>query len=310
MQSNIAAWNIRGAHKPMKQDQIKNLIHDHNLSLLSISETKLNPLLSSKASSYINPSWFFVTNHDPAPYGRLMVIYDPSVFILTPIIIHRQFIHAKVHHIPSKMSLYMTFVYASNISNERQSLLDYLPHFRQNTHPWLVIGDFNCCYKSDHKHGGIPLTVADFSPLHNAMLNAELIEVPSIGSEFTWSNKSLDGPRTLTKIDHALMNLVTLNLWPTIKVNITMPLLSDHCPLILSVGSASIKKQVNFKFFDVWTTNSTFMQVVREAWSIHTYGNPMLNLQRKLKNTKEALKSGLQRYTEMETKSRTLLQMT
>lgn len=75
----MAAWNIRGAHLDVKLDQLKNIIHEHNLALLSITETKLNAALSKRAACYINPAWKSIDNLAYAPYGRILVLYNTSI---------------------------------------------------------------------------------------------------------------------------------------------------------------------------------------------------------------------------------------
>jgi len=56
MMHNIAAWNIKGAHLDTKLKQVKYIIREHNLFLISLFQTKLDVFLTKRASSYINPS--------------------------------------------------------------------------------------------------------------------------------------------------------------------------------------------------------------------------------------------------------------
>lgn len=200
MMQSIAAWNIRGAHQDFKLDQIKQLIQLHNLSLISISETKLNSTLSSRAAHYINPAWNYLDNLTFAPYGRILILYNPSIYSLTHILSTNQLIYTRITHIPTSTPFFCTFIYAENSVAHRQHLFNLLPHFRQESHPWLVVGDFNSSYLSSHKVGGPPLSAAQLSPLNIALHESSLIEIPFSGSQFTWTNKCRQGTRTLTKL--------------------------------------------------------------------------------------------------------------
>lgn len=289
MMQTIGAWNIRGAHLDIKLDQMKMLIREHNLPLLSISETKLNAMLSCRAARYINPSWKFIDNLSHAPYDRFLVVYNPSIYLLSPIISTNQLIHSSILHIPSSTSFYITFIYASNSVPQRTLL--FIPHFRQDSHPWLVLGDFNSFYLAAHKSGGPPLSFRQISPLNLAIQDSSLLEIPSSGSEFTWTNKSRHGVKTLTRIDHAFSNFQAISLWPKIHLHIRMPLLPDHCPLILTFGESDNNIKSSFKFFNTWTNEHDFSLIVLQAWNTPVFGNPTYRLQQKLKNTKRALRS-------------------
>jgi len=129
---NIGAWNIRGGHKNCKLDQIKKLISENQLALICLSETKLNLSQSKQASNFINPNWQYITNHSHAEYGRLLILYDPTIFTITPILHDFQFIHTHAFHCPSSTSLYITFIYASNSPSQRETLHNYLPHFTES----------------------------------------------------------------------------------------------------------------------------------------------------------------------------------
>ena len=201
-----------------------------------------------------------------------------------------QLIHTHIIHLTSSQSFYTTFIYAENSIMHRSHMLSLLPHFRQDTHPWIVFGDFNSSYLTTHKVGGPPLSNSQLSPLNNALFDSSLLEIPYSGSHFTWTNKCRHGTRTLTKIDHAFSNFKAFSQWPNLHTHIPEPMLSDHCPLILSFGEQDMKIKASFKFFDNWTNEHDFKNIVLQAWNVPCYGNPALIFQQKLKNTKNSLK--------------------
>ena len=145
MLQKIGFWNIRGAHLEIKLVQAKQIISDNNLGIFGILETKLNFDLTLKAANLINPHWSVHHNLVEAPYGRIMVLSDPTFYTLTPIISHKQFIHFHALHLPTTTSFYLTFIYGENHVAARQDMLNYLPHLRQETYPLFVLGDLIVC---------------------------------------------------------------------------------------------------------------------------------------------------------------------
>jgi hypothetical protein len=292
MNKKIASWNIRGAHSNLKLDQVKCIISEFNICLFGLLETKLNHSLSQKASSYINPQWSFHHNLESASYGRILVIYDSSFLTLTPILSTRQFIHFHVHVSQNQSTFYLTFVYADNSVNSRNALLNALPPLRQSSHPWIVLGDFNCCFGIDDKFGGTPLNLRDIEPLNQSVYDSELTLVNKTGTKYSWNNCSRSGVRTFTTIDHAFCNYQALNQWPSLSIYLPQPIMSDHSPQILTLGTHIRREKSSFKFFNAWSKHDQFLNIINQAISDFTcYGNPMYKFCRKLKHIKIAIKT-------------------
>lgn len=125
---SIASWNIRGAHLSLKQQEIKHLIASYKLNMVGILETKLDSNLTSKAVSFINPNWLSSDNLPSLPYGRILVIWNPTVFHAAPLSSSAQFIHLNVTHLTTNQNFHITFVYAFNSKVPRAELLSHLPN--------------------------------------------------------------------------------------------------------------------------------------------------------------------------------------
>lgn len=289
MTQTFAVWNIRGAHLETKLTEVKNIISKYNLSLIALLETKLNLDLSLKAVQYINPLWKSCHNLLEAPYGRILIIYNPNIFILTPILSRKQFIHSHLTHKPTSKSLYLTIVYAENYARSMLSLHNYLPNLAQNSHPWIVSGDFNRLLSINDRIGGNAVSLNDISPLNSSINAVVLIHVPFAGAKFTWDNRSRSGRRIYSKIDHTFCNLTSFSSWPNLSTFLPPPLLSDHSPQIIQMESGCLLRKSSFKFFNIWTSEPDFFSIVNKAWCINYFGSPMFVLQQKLKNAKRAL---------------------
>lgn len=286
---NIASWNIRGAHKPSKQLEIKNLIKQYDINLLGICETKLDSEATRKAKATIMNNWNVDHNLEFAPYGRIMVIWNPHIFCLNKIIASDQFIHYLCHHIPSNSSFHITFVYAQNHLPRKLLFLQSLHQLEPST-PWICLGDFNAMHETGQKLGGTPLTLRDITPLCQTLIQSNLIPITSIGGPLTWTNKSRSGVITMCKLDHAFHNPPSVNTWPHIHCKILPASLSDHNPILITWENGAMGYKTSFKFFNSWTNHHNYYSLVLQEWTKHVDGNPFTVLQTKLKSLKVILK--------------------
>lgn len=264
---------MRGCHNDTKLDQCKILIAEHKLSFLGLLETKLNQSLTQRASKYINPAWKNLHNLVEAPYGRILLLYNPSVIQLSVIHATTQMMHCSALLMEEQLTFNITVVYAANNTNVRKTMLDEIPNLRQNAVPWIILGDFNCCYDFSHRKGGNPLSLAEIRPLKEAIATSDLVPIKRTGLPFSWNNKSKFRPRTYSLIDHTFCNSVTFNLWPTISANQPPPLHSDHSPIILHLSGVNVKGSSSFKFFNNWFGEPDFQHAVLESWGRTSYGS-------------------------------------
>lgn len=131
-------------------------------------------------------------------------------------------------------------------------------------------------YSSDHKIGGNPLSLKDISPLKQALIDSSLSHIPFIGAEYTWNNKSKNGPRTFCKLDHAFHNIHSINLWPNLLCKFLNPSISDHSPIILSWGENAIRRNPS------WNNYKHFLSIVMQVWQELIFENPLYILKTKL----------------------------
>jgi len=241
---NIATWNILGAHHVSKWIQIKEIIAEHKLQLVAILETKLDLHSTMKAAKFIKSKWTLNHNLLESPYGRIMILSNLTSFMLNPILSHKQFIHLHAFHIPSATSMYFTIIYVESHVIARQNLHDYLPHLAQETHLWILFGDFNYLLNIDDRQGRNPVSLTEISPLNSSIANASLVQIPFTGSRFSWSNKSRSGHRIISKIDNGFCNFITVTKWPTIKTYLPPPLLSDHSPRLYLFQKLPLKSSL------------------------------------------------------------------
>lgn len=190
----------------LKQKEIKNFIDEQNIKMIAILKTKLNASLTQKACKLINPIWSSINNLQEAPYGRILIMWDSTIFTANHISSTSQFIHIHCTHISTATTFYITFVYALNIREARNIVFHDVQQLNTLNLSWLLIEDFNSMYLSHQKYGGVPLALCDILPLNRFPSLNMLIPAPTTGTLYTWNNRKHDGPRTFCTLDHCFIN--------------------------------------------------------------------------------------------------------
>lgn len=57
--------------------------------MLILAETKVNYVSAYAAAALINNSWDILHNLAQAPFSRLLIVWDPLIFSIEPILVHR-----------------------------------------------------------------------------------------------------------------------------------------------------------------------------------------------------------------------------
>ncbi|XP_050217707.1 uncharacterized protein LOC126668560 [Mercurialis annua] len=168
--------------------------------------------------------------------------------------------------------------------NDRQrmcsDLIDFSRDVRGN---WLVQGDFNAVMGDNDRMGGNELDNEHALEMVNCMSTAGLAEIRSIGCYYTWNNNQLDDKRVWRKLDRILSNGLNEELQDSFYEALPCGI-SDHSPILMKTqkrGSQNAKR--NFKFFNYWTTNPEFREIVMEEWSKEVSGHTMFRIVKKLK---------------------------
>lgn len=84
-----------------------------------------------------------------------------------------------------------------------------------------------------------------------------------------------------------MVNMVWISQFLLSKEEFHLPGISDHSPSIVYVFENRIHGPPPFKFFNYFTEEPDFMELVRHAWNSPVRGNPMLILVTKTKTFKK-----------------------
>ncbi|KAI6684965.1 hypothetical protein NL676_030878 [Syzygium grande] len=181
-------------------------------------------------------------------------------------------------------------MYAANMPGERKQLWDQLPVVsRTIDQPWLLAGDFSTICSapevsnSDDFHSG---DVKDFKQL---LLHLELQDINTIRNFFTWSHRRLVG-YVERKLDRTLESEAWFSLFLLLLLIFLAAGVSNHCPALITLVPDDFKPPRPFKFFNLQSKHSNYLQTVEGAWQAEKTSSPMFLLYEKLSNTKKAVR--------------------
>uniref|UniRef100_A0A803NMC7 Reverse transcriptase domain-containing protein n=1 Tax=Cannabis sativa TaxID=3483 RepID=A0A803NMC7_CANSA len=122
-----------------------------------------------------------------------------------------------------------------------------------------------------------------------------LVDLGHLGPGFTWikdGNCSYLGRTTKrARLDHGLASPDWRILFPNAVITHLSATGSDHRPLLLDTTAGVNCKRRSFKYENMWMRDPRCVWVVKEAWASQRHHNPMVSFNRKLKATRDKLKS-------------------
>ena len=110
------------------------------------------------------------------------------------------------------------------------------------------------------------------------------------GPCYTWCNGRRGLHKIHRRLDRALCNGVCLDEWDSCTYQVLVKNYSDHCPVLASLASNSLRKVNNFRFFSMWHHDTSCMKLIHDSWDNKVVGCPMFILQHKLKRLKIELR--------------------
>ncbi|XP_060211916.1 uncharacterized protein LOC132639487 [Lycium barbarum] len=185
---------------------------------------------------------------------------------------------------------YFVAVYAKCSASERIELWEDFYHLSNTLScSWLVGGDFNVVLNDEEKIGGNPVQPQDIEDFAFCINSCELEEVNFKGSPFTWWNGRADAACIFERLDRMLVNSLLLDNFGHIEVEHLARTGSNHAPLMCTYGDKHQKLVKPFKFLSFWIEHASFLDTVRQNWSIWEHDDPFINFKSKMKKLKVGL---------------------
>ncbi|KAJ0262185.1 hypothetical protein HA466_0051620 [Hirschfeldia incana] len=215
------------------------------------------------------PGWSLLDNYHQSPLGKIWFIFRNPVTVRL-LYADLQSITCEVK-LESGITIVYTAIYASNDEDDRKdlwiSLRDTCAAFDLSNKPWMVGGDFNeILHPDETSNPGIITTTRAMRMFGECLGDLGLFDLPFTGPKYTWTNKRPAEPIG-KKLDRCLVNGAWILQFPSSYCEFSAPEFSDHSPCHIhllspppSFGSRP------FRFFNLLTKNSQFLDVVKGSW--------------------------------------------
>ncbi|XP_060210587.1 uncharacterized protein LOC132637527 [Lycium barbarum] len=186
--------------------------------------------------------------------------------------------------------LITTLVYAKCSASDRIELWEDIYHLSNTLScSWLIGGDFTVVLNDEEKIGGNPIQPQDIEDFAFCINSCELEEVNFKGSPFTWWNGRADAACIFERLDRMLVNSLLLDNFGHIEVEHLARTDSDHAPLMSTYGDKHQNLVRPFKFLSFLIEHATFLDTVRQNWSIWEHDDHFINFKSKMKKLKGVL---------------------
>ncbi|KAK8505103.1 hypothetical protein V6N12_037980 [Hibiscus sabdariffa] len=184
-------------------------------------------------------------------------------------------LHYDKNFIDNKISIngeiywFGTFIYQPPYTEDRKKFWEIIASLQNDVNAkWCVLGDFN---------------VMEF------LYQNYLMEIPSNGSSFTWSNQRCNDDAILEKLDRVLSSLEWNCLFPKAISIIDIAIALDHSPIIFMVNGVAKKARNEFKFESRWLIEEKCSRAVKEEWENKENGPSRGTFRVKLRRTRVKL---------------------
>lgn len=122
------------------------------------------------------------------------------------------------------------------------------------------------------RKGGGAIPYVKINTFVDNINNCQLIDLGSVGTKFTWKGPLYhDGFHIFKRLDRALSNANWRLRFHEAYVNVRVLArvsYSDHHPiLIVTRGDQNNVRRRNFRFENLWLTESTYLEQVKQSWS-------------------------------------------
>nr|GEU56368.1 hypothetical protein [Tanacetum cinerariifolium] len=286
----FATWNIRGLNFSPKQNEIRHIIYENNLSMCVILESHVKDSNLYRLCSLVFKHWDWCSNGAWCNKGTRIILgwnqNDVDVVIIDQ---DDQVVHTRIWLKMERKEVYSSFVYAHNKYMHRCSL--WMSLCKHNVYirnrPWSIMGDFNSSLfiaESTASSSTVGIAMRDFRGCVEEM---EMTNVQSMGLYYTWNQKPRGGHGILKKLDRIMENSEFQDRFVGAHAIFKPYRVSGHSPSILCIPTMSKTNPKPFKFFNILTSHEKFLDVVKAEWEHYISGFHMYRVVKKLKNLKK-----------------------
>ncbi|GJZ26721.1 RNA-directed DNA polymerase, eukaryota [Tanacetum coccineum] len=179
-------------------------------------------------------------------------------------------------------------IYAPQPSNLKEALWNSIEVLINSVEAaWIVFGDFNVV-RNQEERSGSSFNVGEENVFNDFISRVGLFDFPLGGRRFTRFGKN---GNKASKLDRFLVSNNFFDCWNDASVLVLCRSFSDHCPLLLKVGSPNFGPKP-FRIFDKWIGDPDFSNLISNSWVLPSAVlTPDLVLKNKLKNLRQVIKT-------------------
>ncbi|KAK8562023.1 hypothetical protein V6N12_049078 [Hibiscus sabdariffa] len=252
----MLAWNVRGLGIKDTVRALKNAAFKYKADIIFLCETKQKKRYIEKIrmkrkqkNAAFKYNAFYV---EPDGIAGGLALWWSNNVKLSILRYEKNFIDTKIS-ISGETDWFGTFIYAPPYTEDKQKFWETLAPLRNDVNAkWCVIGDFNVVASPEEKYGGNPFDHNSAKWYYDFLDQTYLMEIPSSGGSFTWSNQQSNEEAILEKFDRVLSSLDWNFLFPKTISIIDVAFALDHSPIILLVNGVEKKTKKEFKFESRW----------------------------------------------------------
>ncbi|XP_071730314.1 uncharacterized protein [Rutidosis leptorrhynchoides] len=264
----ILTLNIRGFGKDVESESKVNwfckMCQTKNPDIVFVQESKCNTV----DDRWVELIWgssnvSYVQKPKIGKSGGLLIIWDPSIFVVTAAVEKRHFIAIKGKWKGKDNESIIVNVYGPHNDNDKSIFFDSLDVLLNVSNvDWIIGGDFNeVRFSSECQNSRF---ISRRACVFNDFIDRnQLIEIPLLGKRFT---RISDDGRKLSKLDRFLVNESFVQTWGHTSVIALDRRTSDHCPLILRDSNIDFGPKP-FKLFNIWLENKDVEKIIVDAWN-------------------------------------------
>ncbi|KZV58768.1 hypothetical protein F511_13897 [Dorcoceras hygrometricum] len=202
------------------------------------------------------PDCSFAHNFSCVDRGRILIFWNNATVGVDTLDMDDQLLHASIKCLISGRQFLLTCIYGLHSIQHRKPLWDKLKMVGQQqiNLPWIILGDFNSVLTPDEKHGGLLVTNREIRDLSDCVAFLELYDTQHVGCFYTWSNNTVH-----SKIDRVMINSVWMQHGLDIYTEFLPPgCISDHSLSITTVFRENRRRNIPFKFYNMWAAHNLF----------------------------------------------------
>ncbi|XP_042478761.1 uncharacterized protein LOC122059794 [Macadamia integrifolia] len=283
-------WNIRGIKKAAARLALRNILRDKRPDFLCIAE----PMIPSDAfpTLFFNKLGFdpdFIHNERLGGVSNLWLIWRRGV--AKPVVLSSSEQQISVSVQWAQEIFILSVVHAKCLRAARRELwTDLVATHPGLTTPWMIFGDFNATLLSSEKRGPGIFNLGSAGDFGAMVDTCSLIQVPSQGRKFTWTNNRRRG-HVSAVLDRSFCNEAWISYFQECHQFVLQRVASDHTPILVVSEGSERPKNCPFRFQRFWADHEGYLNAVKSSWVNDIPGSPMMVMAQKLKRLKVFLRS-------------------